>query len=143
MYVKDTDLVFEEEKNRSMNENLNRVQTGDISNLKPDDISNKFSIYPRGILSSNETGIKGPTFLSKDYEYPDSELDRTLVISSYKWYNDYNFVYSVDYDGIYVYNCQSRVNVKILDINEKIKINTIEENTIIYNETQEIKVNIN
>ena len=142
VYIKGTDLVFEEELNRSTNDDLRRNQTGDTSFLQPDDISNNFTVYTRGKLASGETGFKGITFLSKNEQYPDTELDRTLVVSSYKWYDDNNFVYSIDYDGIYVYNCVTKTNALIDEVDEKIKINSIVGNTITYNETLEINVDI-
>ncbi len=142
VYIKGTDLVFEEELNRATNEDLRRNQTGDTSFLEPGDISDKFIMYTRGTLISGENGYKGVTFLSKDEQYPDTELDRTLVVSSYKWYDDNNFVYSIDYDGIYVYNCSSRIGAQIKEFDDEIKINSIDGNTIIFNETQEIKVDI-
>lgn len=142
VYIKGTDLVFEEELKRSTNEDLRRNQTGDTSFLEPGDTSEKFVMFTRGTLTTGENGYKGVTFLSKDKQYADTELDRTLVISSYKWYDDDNFVYSVNDDGIYVYNCVSRIGAKIDKIDGEIKINSIEGNTIIYNETQEIEVDI-
>lgn len=143
VYIEATDLVLEEELTRAMEENLKRCQTGDTSELEPGDISQKFAIASKGKLTENETGFKGVTFFSKDKDFPDSELDRTLVISSFKWYDDYNFVYSVDYDGIYVYNCATRVNVKIHEVkDDEIMINSIEGTKITYNDSGILHVDI-
>jgi hypothetical protein len=102
----------------------------------------EFSIRFQGDLTSYETGYKGPLFYSRDGSYPDSELSKTLVISSYIWYDDYKLIYSVDDDGIYVYNCRTRVNQKIKDISGNININSVEDGKIVYNESYEIYVNI-
>lgn len=142
VYVKENDLVFEYELNRSMNYNMQKVETGDTSTLESGDFSNAFALYSRSQLASGEIGLKGPTFLSKNEEYADTELDRTLLVSSYKWYDDYNFVYSINFDGIYVYNCQTRVNAKIADVDDEIIINSIEEKKILYNKNIELYVDI-
>jgi uncharacterized membrane protein YjfL (UPF0719 family) len=103
VYISDSDLVFEAEKERINNYNLSiyEMDYEDEEDLKARGV--EFSIRFQGNLTSYETGYKGPLFYSRDGSYPDSELSKTLVISSYIWYDDYKLIYSVDDDGIYVY----------------------------------------
>ena len=103
----------------------------------------KFAVRFVGELASNEEGYKGPVFYSRDEEYPDTELERTLVISSWVWYDDYNFIYSVDNDGIYLFNPVSDFNTKISDVTGEIQINSAGDGKIIYNDTEQINININ
>ena len=115
---------------------------GEFTEEELAEMGTKFSVYFRGVLASNETGYKGPTFYSRDEEYPDTELESTLVISSYKWYDEYNFIYSVDDDGIYLFNPVSNSNIKIMDIEGEINIDYAENGKIVYNNNQEINVDI-
>ncbi len=143
VYIIDTDSVFEYEKSRRMSEILSINYDGNFSEEEEKYyLGTKFSIRFQGKLGTNETGNKGPVFYSRNREYPDSELDRNLLISYYIWYDDYNFVYSVDDDGIYVYNCVTRNNNKLLDVQGKITINSLKDSKIIYNETEELLVQI-
>ena len=66
-------------------------------------------------------------------ENADSELDSGLIISSHIWYDDEIILYAVNNDAIYIYNCVTRQNKKVENINEKIEINSVIENKIIYN----------
>jgi hypothetical protein len=142
VYISEYDLVFQSEKERVTNENLNLVEQGDYTEEELKEMGVDFSIRFQGELTSYETGYKGPTFYSRDKSYPDSELSKTLTISSFKWYDDYKLVYSVDNDGIYVYNCRTRVNQKIKDVSANIIINSAGDGKIVYNENVEIYVNI-
>ena len=144
VYVQDSDLIFDEETERTINESLTTLEQGEFTEEEQvNKLGTKFSVRFRGELSSSEEGYKGPTFYSRDEEFPDTELEETLVISDYNWYDDYNFIYSVDDDGIYVFNCITNTNSKILDIAGDITINSAENGKIIYNETEEINVQIN
>ena len=143
VYITDKDLVFELEKNRCMGNAMNRIEQGENTQAQLDIYGRKFAIRFRGNLDTNETGYKGPLFYSRDRSYPDSELERTLVISSFKWYDDSKVIYSVDYEGLYVYNCETRVNAKIIDFDDEIVINEVNNNTIIFNDNEVLNVNIN
>ena len=70
-------------------------------------------------------------------------MDKSLEVSSYKWFDEYNWIYSVNDDGIYVYNCANKNISKLADIDGKIVINKTEDNKIIYNEDKEIIIEIN
>jgi hypothetical protein len=140
VYISSEDLVFENENERIINESSNRIEEGDYTDEELKSMGVDFSIRFNGSSLGDE--LVGPAFYSRDKSYPDSELSKTLVISSYEWYDDYQIIYSVDDDGIYVYNCRTRVNKKIQDVSGKITINSAGDGKIIYNETIEINVNI-
>ncbi len=143
VYMSDKNSVFEAEKSRVYGEAINRIEQGENYEEQYEIYGVDFAIRFRGDLSSTEKGYKGPYFLSRDKSYPDSELDRTLVISSFKWYDEHRVVYSVDNEGIYMYDCVTRNNVLIKEINEKLIINEVSENAIIYNDTLVIDIEVN
>lgn len=142
VYLKSEDLVFEEEKLRSQEDSLKRKIEGEFSEEERYELGVKFSVYFREKTNSGEISQKGPTFYSRDEEYPDTELDRTLEISSYNWYDEYNFVYSVNDDGIYVFNPATNVNIKLIEINGEIKINSAGDGIIIYNNNEQLNLNL-
>ena len=142
VYIMDTDFVFDEEQARATNEidALNIDDPGDDDGKIVEERSNIFNVKFKSYSNGEFVGAQ---FYSLDKQYPDSELERLLGISSYVWYEDDKFVYSVNDDGIYVYNCISRMNVKISDIEGEIVINSVEPGKITYNDTEIIKVTIN
>ena len=142
VYISDKNMVFELEKERINKDSLGRIEQGANATEQYEMYGEDFAIRFKGNLASNESGYKGPYFLSRDKSYPDSELDRTLVISSFKWYDDYKVIYSVDYEGIYIYDCRSRNNVLIEEINSAITINEVNDEKITYNDNKIININI-
>lgn len=142
VYMKATDLVFEYEFDRATEEYIRKHEFG-YSEENDIILSKKFCIVSTGKLASTEKGHKGVQILSLDNEYPDSELERTLVISGYKWFDDYNFIYAVDYDGIYAYSCVNRTSIKLLDKDTKITLNSLKNGKLIYNDTEELIINAN
>lgn len=142
VYIQDTDLVFDEEKDRVINSMMVRTEQGENVEEMYRIYGEKFAVRFEGELASNEKGYKGPVFYSRDEEYPDTELEKTLVISSWVWYDDYNFIYSVDNDGIYLFNPVSNYNTKISDVTGEIQINSAGDGKIVYNDTEQININI-
>ena len=142
VYIQDTDLVFEEEKERSLYATVCRTEQGEDIEALYEMYGQIFAVRFVGELISNEEGYKGPVFYSRNEEYPDTELERTLVISSWAWYDDYNFIYSVDNDGIYLFNPVSNFNTKITDISGEIQINSAGDGKIVYNDTEQINISI-
>lgn len=142
VYVQDKDLIFEEEKDRALNSMMVRIEQGENIEAIYEKYGQIFAVRFVGELSSNEKGYKGPVFYSRDKEYPDTELEETLVISSWAWYDDYNFIYSVDNDGIYLFNPLSNNNTKLLDVSGEIEINSAGNGSIIYNDTEQINISI-
>ena len=141
VYIKDTDFVFDKECERNIDESLNRTDEGDFTEEERIAMGTKFAVRSKSISDTNH--LVGVYLYSRDKSLPDVELARNLEVSSWKWYDDYNFIYSVDYDGIYVYNCLLKTNTKLESINKEIKINEISNNKIIYNEDKEIQINVN
>ena len=138
VYFKDSDFVFEEEKKRSDDENLNRIEQGEFTEEYYNKyLGNEFSVR---FDTNSENKYKGAKFYSRNKDYPDSGLDRNLEISSYIWYDNYKIIYSVDNDGLYVYNCKTRMNAKIVDVEDKIIINSVKEGEIVYNDNQVLNV---
>ncbi len=141
VYIKDTDFVCEEESNRSNQSILNRIEQGDFTEKYYNEYLGKdFSVRFNNI-SSDSTKYTGPKFYSRNKEYPDSELDRNMEISSYIWYDESKLVYSVNDDGIYIYDCKMMSNTKLTAIEGDIKINSIKDNIINYNENFTLNLN--
>ena len=142
VYIQDSDLIFEQEKNRASYESLARIEQGEDIESLYELYGQEFALRFVGELSSDESGYKGPVFYSRDGEYPDTELESTLVISSWVWYDDYNFIYSVDDDGIYLFNLISNYNTKIIDIEGEINLNSAGNGIIVYNDSEQINISI-
>lgn len=140
VYLTNTDMVFEEEKERSMDEYLKRHIEGELSEEEKKSFGISFGLR---FLDADEDGYRGPIFYSRTGEFSDSELDKNLQLSSYKWYDDSKLVYSVNYDGIYVYNCETRVNAKVIDLDKEIIITSAGDGQIIYNNNEVVNVEIN
>lgn len=138
VYMKDTDCVFEYEKNRAMTETMNRVDQGDFTQEDYDKfLGINFSVR---FQQSRQGTIEGPRFYSRDKSYADSELDKRLEIISYIWLNENVFIYSVEGEGLYAYNCVDRKTQKIFDSNIKIIINDIKNNELTYNENEKLTI---
>ena len=105
VYLKGDDFVFIQEKERARNENLQRNIQGEFSEEELKQLGIKFSVNFNRV---DEDIYIGPIFYSRDEEYADTELDKSLEVSSYKWFDEYNWIYSVNDDGIYVYNCANK-----------------------------------
>ncbi len=143
VYIKDTDFVFDEELSRQSEIYLNYIDEGYFTEEERKSfLGIEFAIRFRDHNHNDNINI-GPRFYSRNREYPDSELDKFLEISSYKWYDDYKLIYAVNNDGLYVYNCRTRINLKLIDIDDKIIINDVSGGQIIYNDTEVITVEIN
>ena len=140
VYLTNTDMVFVEEKERSMDEYLKRHIEGELSEEEKKSFGINFGLR---FLDADEEGYRGPIFYSRTGEFSDSELDKNLQLSSYKWYDDSKLVYSVNYDGIYVYNCETRVNAKLIDLDKEIIITSAGDGQIIYNNNEVVNVEIN
>ena len=75
---------------------------------------------------------------SLDKEYPDNELDESVVITSYVWADDSHLVYGIANDGIYIYDAKKCENQKILSGEDSYKITGYdrETNIIEYDDTK-------
>lgn len=139
VYIKDTDLVFEKEKERAIDDMINRAEQGDYTEEELAEMGTKFSVRSK---SYDNGKLRNVLFYSRDRELPDTELERGIEVSSWKWYDEYNFIYSVDEEGIFVFNVMNNENSKLADIDGEININSVGNEKIIYNNTEEININV-
>ena len=117
----DTNLVFEVEKARLIQDNLYRNPYDGAYLIQTDDYT---------IRNQNNTYI----FYSRDK----TKVDSTLTINNFNnmvSYNQTTFVYGVTNDGIYVYNAESMTSSKIAEGQGNFNIDRIENNTIYYDNT--------
>lgn len=117
----DTNLVFEVEKARLIQDNLYRNPYDGAYLIQTDDYT---------IRNQNNTYI----FYSRDK----TKVDSTLTINNFTnmvSYNQTTFVYGVTNDGIYVYNAESMTSSKIAEGQGNFNIDRIENNTIYYDNT--------
>lgn len=117
----DTNLVFEAEKARLIQDNLYRNPYDGAYLIQTDDYT---------IRNQNNTYI----FYSRDK----TKVDSTLTINNFTnmvSYNQTTFVYGVTNDGIYVYNAESMTSSKIAEGQGNFNIDRIENNTIYYDNT--------
>ena len=137
-YMQESDSVFELEKKRSLEEMMSRIDQGDFT----DEFYDKYLGHDFSVKFREHDGdiSVGPMFFSRDKEYADSELDKRLELSSYIWLNETIFIYTVDNEGMYAYNCVTRQAQKILESEEEIRINDVENNQIIYNNTERLAI---
>lgn len=86
--------------------------------------------------SDDEFPSYGLKFISKNPNYPDVEIREDMEISSFLWYNKYRIVFSVNFDGIYTFDCITQKKNKILESTENsIILNSIVNNEVTYNNT--------
>lgn len=120
-YKLNESLIMLKEEQRKM-QDMFEGNEGD-----PNDIhySSKFCV-----LSTLEEGYyKKIRIYSVDKNYPNNELDDTLVITSYVWADDTHLIYGVSENGLYIYNAETRKTEKILSGQENFKITNYDRNT--------------
>lgn len=133
-----TDLYYKIDENLLMkNENKRLMgEMYDNSGMENDPIhySNKFYLF----WTLDNGRYKNIKIKSLDKEYPDSELDESVVITSYVWADDSHLVYGIANDGIYVYDAEKCENQKILSGEDSYKITGYdrETNIIEYDDTK-------
>lgn len=109
VYMEGEDFVVQSESERAANEYVSRNFEGDFDE-DSEEVKALGKLFKANLTGENNSGVK---FYSITEEYPDSELDRTVEIKDFYWYDDENFVYTVEDDGIYAYNAITRENVKL------------------------------
>ena len=86
-----------------------------------------------------EFPTRGLKFISKNSQYPDVEIRENVEISSFLWYNKSRIVFSVNFDGIYTFDCISQKKNRILENTENsIILNSIVDNEITYNNNKKV-----
>ena len=142
VYIHEENSIWEAEKQRIFSDSMSRAEQGENVDEQYEIYGVEFAVRFEKDLSYTGEGYIGPYFLSRDKSYPDSELNRTLVISSFKWYDDYRMIYGINDDGIYVYDCKTRVNTKIMDVSGEAIVKDVNNGIVKYNDTQEIVIEI-
>ena len=133
-----TDLYYKIDENLLMKNETTRLmgKMYDNSGIENDPIhySNKFYLF----FALDNGGYKNIKIMSLDNEYPDSELDASVTITSYVWADDSHLVYGIANDGIYVYDAKKCENQKILSGEDSYKITGYdrETNIIEYDDTK-------
>ncbi len=129
IYIKNENLVFENEKNRinSLDDYTAKYNYTTKSTLNT---SNEFKIYSTLGQDKEHYEIK---FISIGNKFPSSELREKINMGI--WVDDYNFAYAVNGSGIYLYNAKERIYKTIINGNGKYIIKKIENNKIYYNDT--------
>lgn len=147
----DTDLIFEQEKERIFkrdnlyNDSYIAMMEYDINidgeSLNDEELKDKYKFTD---IKSNEFNlifsyavqdeISGIQFVSKNRNYPNSELIRHKKIYRYGWINDEQFIYSVKEQGIYLYNPKRREVKTLIEGNEDFYIKGIEDGKLLYDD---------
>ena len=146
----DTDLVFSYETERVFKKN-NSYSDSYISMMEYDSNVDQQSPYNYTENKFNFTDIKseefnmlfsyvmqdelyGIHFVSKNRDYPNSELIKHKKIYRYGWINNEQFIYSVKNQGIYMYNPKKRTIRTLAEGDGEFYIKGIENNKLIYDD---------
>ena len=99
--------------------------------------SQLFSYY---IERYDDNTIEKIRFLSQNGEYANNELKAN--INTYAWLNDRKFIYSIAYQGIYIYDPIERTSEVLIEQNEEFNIQGIEEGNILKYDDKKVKIEI-
>lgn len=125
-----TDLFYKLNENLFLVEESTRIiQWGlfddSLKEIDPLRYSDRF--YFRGILDDDKyTSIK---IESQDYNYPNNEFDETIQINDYIWIDDSHLLYSVAYDGLFLYDAEKRTTEELIRGTEEFKIQDYDRDT--------------
>ena len=73
----------------------------------------------------------------------DSELSKNIYASTTYWYDDDNFIYSIDYQGIYIYNATTRETKTIVSGTDKFEVTNFDYvNKILTYDGKDIKIEL-
>ena len=143
----DTDLVYEREQERKS------LKTGyyleDFIQLSSESAyeesvvrnvsdynNNKFYIQ----FVNTEDGIKDLKFISINRQYANSEFKPNVIINYYGWRNDIELIYSINKRGIFKYNTTTRKTTSLIEGNINYEIMQINNEEVIYNNGETIKL---
>lgn len=134
-YKLNKNLMLENEKNRIM-----KTTAYDPS------LSEQYPLlYSKNFYVTNE--IDGDLYtkfkiVSLNEDYPNNELDETIRIYKYVWADDNHLIYSVQEDGIYLYNAQTRETEKLISGENKFEITDYDrEKNILTYDGNEVIIN--
>lgn len=134
LYYKTNDsLIIEQELSRKMDKS-------EIPNDSDTYLSTKYAEKS----TTNEDGKKHDiAFFSIDGSNPDSELSKNIYASTTYWYDDDNFIYSIDYQGIYIYNATTRETKTIVSGTDKFEVTNFDYvNKILTYDGKDIKIEL-
>lgn len=134
LYYKTNDsLIIEQELNR-------RMEKSEIPNDADTYLSSKYA--EKSV--TNEDGKKyNIAFFSIDGSNPDSELSKNIYASTTYWYDDDNFIYSIDYQGIYIYNATTRETKTIVSGTDKFEVTNFDYvNKILTYDGKDVKIEL-
>ena len=104
-YKTNESLIIEQEKNRILLE----TDRADVT-----DGSYKSTKYVMKADFNEENKAYNIAFFSIDKSNADSELSKNIYASKTYWYDDENLIYSIAYQGIYMYNATTRETKTII-----------------------------
>ncbi|MBR3132992.1 MAG: hypothetical protein IKG42_02795 [Clostridia bacterium] len=123
IYQLDKNLIFESEKNK--------LADGEFWNPETNKDLMKYSerFYLKALDKTENGNFKNIKILSLDGQYPDNEFDENLEISDYYWITDNLLIYTINNDGIYGYNAETRDKSKVIDVQEQIELQGFDKET--------------
>ena len=121
VYYKTNDsLILEEEQNRKLLESdCANVTDGDYSSTK----------YVMRADFSEDNKAYNIAFVSLDGENADSELSKNIYAAKTYWYDDENLIYSINKQGIYIYNATTRETKTIVSGTDEYDITNFDYTT--------------
>ncbi len=133
LYYKTSDsLIFEEERNRRMLE---------VDQINLTDGTYESSKYIMKADFSEDGRPYNIAFTSKDRQNPDSELNKNVYANKTYWYDDDNLIYSVNKEGIYMYNATTRETKTIVSGTDEYDITNFDyDNKILTYDGKDAKI---
>lgn len=139
------DNVFEAEKRRIEKENLQKKICEEFrqelkDNLKEGEIlMQKTSYLFDYYMEKDEYGYTISTyFISRDGNNVNREINEP--IDTYLWINDYYLLYSIQGQGIYLYDVINGIKTPIIEDGESFNILSYENNILTFGDKQEIQL---
>lgn len=134
--MENNNLVFEAEKLR-VNTLDDVSKNNNYSSAVIVNISEKFKTYKTRL--NNNSNLYNVRFISINNQCANSELKESISFGI--WFDDCNFIYSVEGKGLYLYNAEKREYKVIVEGNANFRINSIDKNGIFYDDSF-VEVNI-
>lgn len=132
VYYKTNDsLILDQELNRLMDKS-------EIPSDSDTHISSKYAEKSK----LNEDGKKyNIAFFSIDGSNADSELDKNIYADQTYWYDDDNYIYSINHRGIYIYNVTTRKTMVLVEGTDEFNITNFDyTNKILTYDGKDIKI---
>ena len=132
VYYKTNDsLILDQELNRLMDKS-------EIPSDSDTHISSKYAEKSK----LNEDGKKyNIAFFSIDGSNADSELDKNIYADQTYWYDDDNYIYSINHRGIYIFNATTRKTMVLVEGTDEFNITNFDyTNKILTYDGKDIKI---